>query len=181
MSSNIVHVMGTTCSGKSTFIDLMAAKYPHLVHTVEVGKALRAKYGESHFNGQAAPLHTQTEAWDIYLSGVNDGIAKGFPLVLVDGQPRDVSQAEGVMGLRIRASFLLFDARHEVRERRAALGRTGESLELARRRLVNDYRNGYVVLVSLLRANAVIRIQDTSDWGPSDCGAFAAQFVAEAA
>lgn len=162
----VAHLMGPTCAGKSTLINRLLTIAPDLVGAVEVGKMLRAKYGEAYFKGQAAPEHTQAEAWSMYQSGVQDMIARNKRLILVDGQPRDISQARQIIGLwrnPHRAEFLLIHADHEVREQRARATRQGDNLELAVARLNNDYRNCYVVMTELLKRNEVIRVFDTSE------------------
>lgn len=164
--SNVVHLMGPTCAGKSTLIQRLLAIAPSRVHAVEVGKMLRAKYGEDYFKGQAAPQHTQGEAWEMYLLGVKQGISEGKDIILVDGQPRDIQQARDVIGLwrnPHRASYLLIHANHEERERRARGTRApGPNLDLALARLNNDYKNCYVVMAELMMKDQMIRVIDTS-------------------
>lgn len=178
--STIIHLMGPTCAGKSTLIHRLLSIAPKYVHAVEVGKMLRAKYGEAFFKGQAAPQHTQGEAWQMYVEGVKEGIALKRRVILVDGQPRDIQQARDICGLwkaPHRSEFVLIHADHEVREARAAAGRKGDSLELAKARLVNDYRNCYVVMTELLKRNEVIRVFDTSELSRVD--GLAEQILAE--
>lgn len=164
--SVILHLMGPTCAGKSTLISRLTTIAPDLVGAVEVGKMLRAKYGEDYFKGQAAPEHTQAEAWSMYLDGVKELAARKKRVILVDGQPRDITQARQIVGLwrsPHRAEFVLIHADHEVRAARARAGRSGASLTLAVQRLDNDYRNCYVVMTELLMRNEVIRVFDTSN------------------
>jgi predicted kinase len=179
--SNVVHLMGPTCAGKSTLIQRLLTIAPDRVHAVEVGKMLRAKYGEDYFKGQAAPQHTQKEAWEMYVLGVREGINAGKALILVDGQPRDISQAKDIIGLwrnPHRQSFVLIHASHEERERRARGTRApGPNLDLALARLNNDYKNCYVVMAELLKADEVIRVIDTSEM--VDANALAEQMLAE--
>lgn len=158
--------MGPTCAGKSTLIKRLLETDPATVGAVEVGKMMREKYGEAHFKGQAAPEHTQAEAWSMYEDGIKACIRAKKGLILVDGQPRDVMQARKTNGLwraPHRASFILIHARHDVREARARKDRKGDSLELAVKRLDNDYRNCYVVMAELLARDEVVRVFDTSD------------------
>lgn len=167
----IAHLMGPTCAGKSTLINRLLTVAPDLVGAVEVGKMLRAKYGEAYFKGQAAPQHTQDEAWQMYQDGVKANIDAKKRLILVDGQPRDISQARQIVGLwrnPHRSEFLLIHADHEVREQRARATRQGDNLELAVARLNNDYRNCYVVMTELLKRNEVIRVFDTTELGKVD-------------
>lgn len=97
---NLIFVIGATNAGKSTLIE--AAK--HLGHgTVEVGKAMRAKHPPEYFNGQAAPEHTEIEAWNCLLEGLGaaqlahtvkhalfSGERPGY--CFIDGQPRSLKQ-----------------------------------------------------------------------------------------
>lgn len=164
--SVILHLMGPTCAGKSTLIARLCQIDPEQVGSVEVGKVLRAKYGEAHFRGQASPTHTQAEAWDIYERGVLGHIHAGKGLILVDGQPRDLGQARKIVGLwkaPHRSAFALIHADHETREQRARADRKGDSLELAVARLNNDYRNCYTVMTELLYRNEVIRVIDSTE------------------
>lgn len=174
--------MGPTCAGKSKLIQRLIEIAPDKVFPVEVGKMLRAKHGEDYFKGQAAPQHTQGEAWQMYLTGVEEGIAKKRGLIVVDGQPRDVQQAKDIIGRwrhPHRASFVLVHADHAERERRAAKDRCDSkaNMDLAFARLTNDYRNCYVVMVELLRDNECIRVFDTTSM--VDSHAFAEQVLQE--
>lgn len=163
----VLHLMGPTCAGKSTILKACVEQRPDVFGVVEVGKMLRAKYGEAYFKGQAAPEHTQDEAWQLYLGGVRDQINQGKRIVLVDGQPRDVRQARAVLqrphGQDVRCDFLMVHASEEVRERRARETRTGDSLELALQRMRNDYRNCYVAWIELLRRGVTPTLIDTGD------------------
>jgi len=177
--SNIVHLMGPTCAGKSTLINRLLNIAPEIVGAVEVGKMMRAKYLDpasphyqpDFFKGQAAPLHTQAEAWQMYKDGVQRCVDEGKKIVLVDGQPRDIQQARDIVGLwhaPHRAVYLLIHATEAVRTQRAVASRTGDSLELARARLKNDYENCYNVMVELTKANEVYRVLDSSELGSMD-------------
>lgn len=178
MTTTVLHVMGPTCSGKSTILRKMAEKFPDDVGLVEVGKMMRAKYLDpasphftpDKFKGQAAPRETQEEAWSMYLDGVRSNIDKRF--VLVDGQPRDVPQARGVVEAFLpggdlednRAAFLQVTADHDVRVNRARADRgdDAEAWRLAEARLIDDYRSGYLVLVELARHGITPTVFDTS-------------------
>lgn len=178
--STILHLMGPSCAGKSTLINRLLSIAPDRVCAVEVGKMLRTKYGEAYFKGQAAPANTQAEAWEMYLEGVQAGIAQKMPIILVDGQPRDVQQARDIIGrwrTPHRASFLLLHAEHEERERRCRADNGDRDLNARLQRLTNDYRNCYVVMAHLLMANEVIRVIDTTKMVDAD--ALAEQVLAE--
>ena len=104
---NLIFVIGPTNAGKSTLIE--AAK--HLGHgTVEVGKAMRKKHPPEYFAGQAAPDHTEIEAWQCMLDEMEiarmgcdplteqgavahlSGRAVGKQFCFIDGQPRSLKQ-----------------------------------------------------------------------------------------
>lgn len=177
--TTILHLMGPSCAGKSTLIKRVLQISPHTVGAVEVGMMLRAKYGESYFKGQAAPSKTQKEAWDIYVSAVEDCVESGKSLVLVDGQPRDLMQAQMIEGLwkfPHRACFALIHAEHDVRRQRC-LADSSRDVRERLKRVDNDYRNCYTVMTELLRQHAIISVYDTT--GMSDAGALAEQIVAE--
>jgi adenylate kinase family enzyme len=177
--SNIVHLLGPTCAGKSTLINRLLAIAGDIVGAVEVGKMLRAKYLDpksphyqpDFFKGQAAPQHTQAEAWQMYQDGVKRLAAEGKKIILVDGQPRDIQQARDIIGLwhaPHRSIYLLVHASEGVRAERAVASRTGDSLELAKARLKNDYENCYNVMVELTKANEVFRVLDSTELGTMD-------------
>lgn len=161
----LLHLMGPTCAGKSSLIRRLCEIEPERVGAVEVGKMLREKYGEDYFRGQAAPEHTQDEAWSMYVNGVKAQVNYGKSLILIDGQPRDQKQAVDAIGRWSRpmySSFVMVHADHDTRERRAKTSRVGSSRKLAMKRMMNDYRNCYTVMVQLLALDVPIRILDTS-------------------
>lgn len=164
--ATILHLMGPTCAGKSTLLKRLAELGGERVGTVEIGKLLRAKYGEAYFQGQAAPERTKAEALDLYLDTIRQHIADGKKLIVVDGQPRDLSQAEIMTRVWLpknRVKYLLVHATHEDREARARAGRQpGPDLDLALARLHNDYQNNYVVMTYLIEHGSTIEVVNTS-------------------
>ena len=162
--TTILHLMGPTCAGKSTIIDTLLS-LSNKVGAVQIGKLMRAKYGEAHFKGQAAPAHTKDEALSLYFSEVKRLVAEGKELILIDGQPRDAEQAQVMTSAwpQYNRQYFLITAEHEVREARARKDREpGPNLDLAIARLTNDYKSNYVVMVELLARNIPIRVVDTS-------------------
>ena len=157
--------MGPTCAGKSTMINYMMSLSP-TVGAVQIGKMMRAKYGEAHFKGQAAPSHTQTEALEMYFTKTQQLINEGKELILIDGQPRDLEQSK-IMSeswKTYNSKFLLITADHDVRENRARKDREpGPNLDLAIARLTNDYKSCYIVIVELIKRGVPITVVDTSD------------------
>lgn len=166
-------VMGMTNAGKSTLID--AVKTIPDLGTVEVGRMMRAKYPPEHFAGQDAPKHTATEAWQMMLDGIDAHRYK--KAIFIDGQPRDVEQATRSVALakfhNWDSEYLILAAPHEVRLARAIsrdgkdlpetirnalisggpvdLSKVPSALELALKRMTNDYKSNYNVLAELAR------------------------------
>jgi len=157
--SFLLFVLGATNVGKSTFLEKVKQAYSTDVHLIEVGKMLRAKYPPGHFQGQGAPAHTQNEAIDLLCHGINMGEQLGSKYIIVDGQPRNVGQAESIMGWapwprsphRIRAVVELVCPRAE-RERRAlARDVDPDRKKLALDRLDRDVLDLHEVLISFTR------------------------------
>lgn len=166
---HIFFIMGTTCSGKSTFLRMAQEKLlgEDLVGLVEVGKMMRAKYPPEHFAGQASPEHTRHEAWQMCEDTVFELAGYGKRIILVDGQPRDPEQVHLCRSRfnfpEFETHFVLIDASLSVREHRARRDRSGSDLEtLAIPRLTHDMQTYFSVLVELLKHNERIQIFDTS-------------------
>lgn len=175
----VAYIMGGTCSGKSTFLHYAKSKLGGAVGLIEVGKLLRAKYDPSYFQGQAAPAHTQQEAWELFAEALegylkNDGVA----LVLVDGQPRDVPQAEGIIEKYcpwpgVFSRFVYFFCHRDKQQERAAIRHkmlgpepvTPEDAaryDLAMDRVDNDRRAYCDVLVTLAKSCVPVQVVDTN-------------------
>lgn len=174
--STFIHLIGPTCAGKSTLIRAALQHAPNDVGTIEVGKLLRAKYGPAYFKGQAAPEHTQDEAWALYRSGIQEHIEKKTRLVFIDGQPRDIKQCHGISQLyeenvfnpQNRCMFLVVHADETKRIERAKSTRTGDDLELALARITNDYRNSYIALQYAVKRHWHIESIDTTEFELED-------------
>ena len=120
----IVCVSGATCSGKSTVIRKLLEPNNGVfsrikVGCIEVGKALRAKYPPSHFQGQAAPRHTQVEAWSIFTEQLNRCLEDKCDIVFVDGQPRSPDQVQLMEELPHIPVIVHLTARRAKRQERA--------------------------------------------------------------
>lgn len=157
----ILHLMGATCSGKSTLIDELVKHQG--VGAVQIGKILRKKYGEAYFKGQGAPAHTANEAIQIYMEEIENHVDAGKKLIIVDGQPRDVNQAKIMLNAwpEHKVVFYSLFAEHEVREERAKATRVGDDLDLTVQRLNNDYKPCYMVAMTLLEHGQKITAIDT--------------------
>jgi len=164
--SAIIHLIGPSCSGKSTLLKRLIEIDPINVGGVKVGEYFRKRYGEARFKGQAAPLDTQDEAWHMYTETVGVHLRAKKKLIIVDGQPRDVKQACEIPGLwkfPHRTFYIILTADHKVREARCRADKNPERrLEDRLARLTNDYRNCYVAMTELLKADQVLRVIDTS-------------------
>lgn len=178
----VVHVMGCTNAGKSTLLGVMKQRFGDRVRLVEIGKTLTAKYLDPEsphytpdkFKGQNNPKETAGEAWDIYLQEVNRGIADNVPMILVDGQPRDVPQVEGVfedVAPVAEVGFLLVHADHTARlnrlrhryPKRPPGSKNFDEYKLRLRRMENDYRGNYDVLASLAARGITPSVLNTSN------------------
>jgi len=168
--------MGTTCSGKSTFLEYAEKLHPDRVGTINVGQMMRAKYPPEHFQGSAAPDHTEIEAWKMFTDELDYHIGRGKELILTDGQPRSYKQVEwAIYGLHKYPcvySYVLFDCFKAIRRRRLQERFENDlsSLELGEQRLTNDMVMYYVVLAELIKAGVPVRVISTgrpfSDYGP---------------
>jgi hypothetical protein len=151
-------VVGATSVGKSTFLQTIKDVGGLQVHLVEVGKQMRAKYPPEHFKGQCNPAHTAAEALQMCLEGIEEaGEKAGAKIILVDGQPRDVGQAEEILGWRFqdhrtKAVIHLMCHRDE-RERRARVREKNNpgALQLALDRLDRDVLQLHEVLITFDR------------------------------
>jgi len=160
----IVHVIGVTCSGKSTLMDV--ARNRPLWGTVEVGKLMRAKYPPEYFAGQCNPTHTADEAWRMYLDGLEKNRKRGTVCCFVDGQPRDQSQFDEILQdkvdthhfLHLWAPKGLLLLRSTERD-----GADEERLKLSSARIDNDVPALYMLLSQVLAYRLPLRAYNTSD------------------
>lgn len=136
----LIFVMGATNVGKTTFMDL--CRDYDVFGLVEVGKMFRAKYPPDYFKGQAAPAHTQTEAWSMFLEGVKNAAEQGKQVAVIDGQPRNVEQTEWAFKMPNPKVFLHLWAPPDIREERARKRDAADAakLDLSLKRLIDDPR-----------------------------------------
>lgn len=161
-SMKIFYVLGTTCSGKTTLIELAQQRFPETIGVIEVGKALRQKYPPSYFDGQGAPEKTELEALEIFESQLQANRHKR--VVFVSGQPRRISQIQPTIGT-YGGEVLLLYADDEVLEQRAKR-RTGDNQELSLQRMKNDKMQIFDVLVRL--QGRELRTFDTTTNSPEE-------------
>ncbi len=149
----LVFMMGPTNAGKSTVLKYLK-ETRNDVGLIEVGKALRAKYGPDYFKGQAAPAHTAVEAWSIMLEGIAGHWISGAEYAVVDGQPRDYKQCYDSMTLPYPSIYINLFAPAEAREARARKRDADDpaALELALSRLHGDLPMLYSI-VSVLQSS----------------------------
>lgn len=136
-------VVGATNAGKSTFLQAVKDACGGRAGLVEVGKWMRAKYPPEHFNGQGAPANTAGEAWAMLVDGISKASAAA-EFVLIDGQPRDLNQCDGIRRQydtpEYQLAFIHLYASAAERKKRA-LGRDpvgSAALDLALARVVGD-------------------------------------------
>lgn len=159
----VVSVIGPTNVGKSTFIETVGGRED--VAIVQVGKLLRAKYGEAFFNGQGAPINTAEEAWQLMLNAVGQAFIGGKRFCVIDGQPRDIGQAEGMIKLfGPSLDVINLVCPHKVRLKRATERDHGnaEKLNLSLSRMGKDPLDLYEVLAILMPADVPIVTIDTN-------------------
>lgn len=187
----LLYVLGMTNAGKSSFLNSMKSTFGERVALVEVGKQMRAKYLDpssphydpDYFKGQAAPEHTQAEAWNMHLDGVRAGALSGAELILVDGQPRDPEQVDMIQQdmigtihwlegteVRFEVSFLLIHCEHAQRVARLSdrfpdagtdeAQRTGYRLGIER--LAHDYQSMYRTTTAMARMRMAYEVLDTT-------------------
>ena len=151
----LIYLLGATNAGKSTFLQRALAAVPR-AHEVEVGKMMRAKYLDpasphyqpDYFKGQAAPDHTEAEAWQMMLDGIA-AAPEGTEMILIDGQPRSVKQAvaAATMPGHERMFLHLWAPRHVRQARAEARDKDSpEKLRLSLQRMDNDPPVLYEVL-----------------------------------
>lgn len=88
----LIYVLGSTCSGKSSLVEMAAAEYDN-VGIVQVGKELRRRYPPEYFKGLGALASTETEVEQILLDEIEKHFRQDKQIVLVDGNPRSRRQA----------------------------------------------------------------------------------------
>lgn len=164
--SRLVFVMGCTGSGKSTFLNKLKTEYSDKHGYVEVGKILRAKYPPEFFNGQAAPKHTQDEAWNLCHESVKKNFNKSF--TFIDGQPRSVDQVDNIFRFfktEYTKYWLFLDASIEVRRKRIQEKYLNDSasLDLGLQRVTNDIISYHPVLLKLANKPVYIQKVNTED------------------
>jgi adenylate kinase family enzyme len=162
MNNYIIYVVGATNTGKTTLLEKVKEKWPELVHLIQVGKILRSKYPPEYFEGQAAPSKTQEEAIQLVLDGIKAGENKQF--ILVDGQPRDTTQADTLCQLPTFRDQIIIElvAPREIRVKRAEARDTGSKLELSLQRMDKDILCTHEVRVACIQYNMTWISVDTS-------------------
>jgi adenylate kinase family enzyme len=161
----LIFVIGATNSGKGTFLAQTKAIFGDKVGLVEVGKMMRAKYPPEHFQGQAAPSHTQDEAWAMMQSRISELVDQKVPIIVVDGQPRDHKQLHGILneyGEHNKVFVHLF-ASKQCRLARA-LQRDAPDVSkimLSLDRLTGDIPVLYEILSTLMAENQIITTINT--------------------
>lgn len=137
--TQIIYVLGATCSGKSTFV-AEAAKFSDEFGIVQVGKELRRRHPPEYFQGKGAMDFTEKEVEEIFTEGVQAAIDANKIAVFVDGNPRSYDQLYLLGKFHEREVFWWLHA-DELQVRDWLRDRFPEdvaSRELAEQRLTND-------------------------------------------
>jgi adenylate kinase family enzyme len=160
---HLVWLMGCTGAGKTTFMD--SIEHEQEIGKVRVGKMMQIKHPDpSYFKGQAAPAHTQQEAWEMCVNEIERQQDK--KIIVIDGQPRSLMQVFQWHSTfyNFRNSFILLDANPEIRLERIKnkyKDRAGD-LDLRTQRITNDMISYYEVLVGLYHMNVKVNIFNTN-------------------
>lgn len=165
--------IGPTNAGKSSILEAVRRKGNPIISFIEVGKLLRAKYLDpasphyqpDFFKGQAAPKHTEEEAYRLMADGIVAASAVGKRVVLIDGQPRSLGQLRRILTDYEDYPVRVFDVfcDREERERRAVArdGHNPDKLALSLARMDGDVKDVYEIRYLLLRAGIVPKVLDT--------------------
>jgi predicted kinase len=169
----IMPIMGACYTGTTTLLAKCKQEEPSLFGLVEVGKLLRAKYGEDHFKGQAAPDHTEQEAWDLGEREMNARIREGHKVILVDGQPRRINQFQKMVNYVAAHEYpiiytVLYAPLDERKER--AIKRDGGDearTRLGNARLTDDMVKQHDLLLMMMSSGYVaeLNVYDTTHMG----------------
>ena len=164
----ILHLLGCNSVGKTTIMRAFCNFEFENVAAVSVGQLLRAKYPPEYFQGQMAPEHTEQEALQLYCDFVTNSIANGKKLIVIDGQPRSISQIDGVHnfpGNKITHKYVLIHADYKLREARVVKRdeQNQSALDLAQKRLMNDFRSTYEIMIELAKRGIHLDIYDSSN------------------
>jgi hypothetical protein len=148
----VIFCMGVTCSGKTTWIDKQKN-----VGKVQVGKEMRKLFPPGYFKGRGAMTETEEVALRVFQEQFEK--EKHNLAVLVDGQPRLVSQIDPILDITGKqCSVMWFQASDD--ELLARLRRRfpddSESYDLAIQRMKNDRIQLYDVLHELISRNILI-------------------------
>lgn len=138
-------ILGVTNVGKST---LLSSLNKEEFATVEVGKEMRRRYPAEFFKGKAAMQETEDEAFEIF---TEQYAAAGEKPVVIDGQPRQVSQIDRVLKVLKYPFFILLHApEEELKHRIHKRDKDTEWASLSERRLDADRIQLYDVLAELM-------------------------------
>ena len=168
----LVFFIGPTNAGKTSILDAIRGAKNPVVGFIEVGKLLRAKYLEpsspyydpDFFKGQAAPKHTEAEAYRLMADGIVAAESSHKRAVFIDGQPRSMGQLSAIIrdypDYDCRA-YHIFCPRGE-RERRARRRDTDPAkLSLSLARMEGDVLDVYEIDHLLKRGGIKSDVVDT--------------------
>lgn len=167
MDPMLLYVIGVTCSGKGYFIESTMREHSELFAAVQVGKEFRRRYPPDYFQGSGAPAHAEQEAHDIFYEQLDAAKATGKPIILIDGQPRRLSQVQLVRDNP--GSVLWFHSDELVVRERLALRFPDDeaSRDLSNKRMVNDRMQLYDTLHALRNMGCDIEAVISPDQVPA--------------
>jgi adenylate kinase family enzyme len=158
----LAFVLGPTNAGKTTLLDHLRKDDNNGI--VEVGKLMRAKYPPYYFKGSGAPAHTQTEALQMCMDGIENAANQGKLCVFIDGQPRNIEQFHILNALPNPKHYVFLWAPVEDRMQRAVArdGNDPEKLKLSLDRIVGDGQSLFDVLVNIIITKANMSVVPTN-------------------
>lgn len=166
--TKVIFIYGISCSGKSTLVQCLMNSKPEGVGFLQIGKILRAHYGEASFKGQAAPENLEGIALDLLGKGV------GFLNVLnhtiiVDGQPKNMKQLREIFDIATLYFWdITFYSLHTteliLQERANNISQT-EGRKLANSRIRNEIQEQGAMNVELLDKDKVCFLQSNNHEG----------------
>ena len=162
----IVSLLGPTNSGKTTIIDHFTTVNPDKFTGVLIGREMRKRYPPEHFQGKAQMADTEAEVLEILWNGVK---AATTPVILVDGQPRNLNQITWMEAHFCRdyrwCAVNCYAPRPYRVERAEARDPDPEKLALSMKRMDDDVLTLYEV-VETLRSNNLLAMYHSNTTEP---------------
>lgn len=158
-------LLGITNSGKSTLLHKFQSELQ--CGTVEVGKEMRRRHPPEYFKGRGAMQETEEEALQIFKQQFFVGTQADQPnLVVIDGQPRMLSQIEPCFSYAQSLGYIpkvgvLGCSDEKIKQRIQQRDTTRQAFELSMKRMVNDKVQLHEVLVELIKHKVPLAYLDS--------------------